>query len=308
MLILHDKIAGHVHLLFGLGLVGRTIKRQIQHLNLVDVHPLPFGWKDHPGRKDEAKSIVQKVVDLTGKSLQPTMLNIIWSAGSGGFNESAAELKGEFDAFSAVLEIATVLNGRYPKCRTSFHLVSTAGGLYEGQRFVDSQSQPKPTRPYGDNKLRQEVTANALKDDLSIQIYRPSSIFGFEPSTRWGLMSVLLRNSFAGVPTTITGSPDTLRDYIFVDDIGRFIANRLSQFNEGSQTHFMVSGKATSILETIKIIGEQTGRPSYLQYQTAPSNSLHNSYRFGCRPAGLDLTPLKLGMQLTAARIQAHIF
>ena len=50
-----------------------------------------------------------------------------------------------------------------------FFLVSSAGGLFEGQRNVGDRSQPSPMRPYGFLKLRQEKLLQDAPPALSLE-------------------------------------------------------------------------------------------------------------------------------------------
>ena len=71
-------------------------------------------------------------------------------------------------------------------------MISSAGGLFEGQTFCDARSAPTPQRPYGEGKLNQEQLAWGRKGDAKIHIFRPSSVYGVSPSGRIGLVTALI--------------------------------------------------------------------------------------------------------------------
>ena len=48
-----------------------------------------------------------------------------------------------------------------------FFLMSSIGGLFEGQALINSESNPKPLRPYGKLKLSQEGYLQS-KDNIQI--------------------------------------------------------------------------------------------------------------------------------------------
>ena len=70
----------------------------------------------------------------------------IWSAGKVGLLASEEECAREFNFFEAFLDHHSQHRG---KCNDSLHLISSAGGLYEGQRLVTRQTQPAPKQAYG---------------------------------------------------------------------------------------------------------------------------------------------------------------
>src|SRR5262249_7810010 len=149
-----------------------------------------------------------------------------------------------------------------PKSRHRFHLLSSAGGLFEGQRFVDTSAKPAPRRPYGEAKLAQEERTAKLRPEVATSIYRPSSVYGFSGAGgRAGLVNTLIENTRKHCPSHIFGDSDTVRDYVLASDIGNFIAGRMSLPIERSRTFLLASGKPSSTQEILKISEKVMGRP-----------------------------------------------
>jgi UDP-glucose 4-epimerase len=103
--------------------------------------------------------------------------------------------------------------------------------------------------------------------------------------------------------TRISGSPDTIRDYILADDIGRFIADQLVGSRPEAKTHILANGKPTSMTELIAIVQDKVHRRLYFRYEAKPSNARNISFRPSCMPKHWRATPLAIGVALTAARV-----
>jgi len=187
----------------------------------------------------------------------------VWSAGKAGLLASEEECAREFSFFEAFLDR---LFQHRNDCNDRLHLVSSAGGLYEGQRLVTRQTNPAPTKAYGRLKLRMEN--RALAQFKYCHIYRPTSVFGaFKPGHRMGLITTLMVNAYRQRPTMVWGAPATLRDYVSAIDIGRFIADSvLSDAKSNSTSHMLASGKPTSTKEIVHLIQAITQKQLYLQF------------------------------------------
>ena len=183
----------------------------------------------------------------------------------------------------------------------AFHLVSSAGGLFEGQRHVDAASLPKPLRPYGAAKLRQEGLLLGLQG-VAPRIYRPASLYGTpRPSGRAGLIATLLENARLNRVTTISGDAGTLRDYVLVDDAARFIARQVHEGGALSRA-LLASGKPSSIAEVLSAVAARIGRQPYVRYTTQRSNALDMSYRASALPPGWSPADLRTGIARAAGR------
>lgn len=82
-------------------------------------------------------------------------------------------------------------------------------------------------RHYGEGKLEQE---QLVENDESLgarYILRPSSVYGYAPSARRGLFTVLAATALQRPTATIMGALTTQRDYIYAPDIGRITASLL---------------------------------------------------------------------------------
>ncbi len=288
-----------VVLIFGAGLIGSAIRSSFALTQTIDEHTFPFSWNKKESQLSELEKISDYIFDLSEKPSQSEIeLHIIWSAGQGGFSASENQLSEEWISFERIVTYSNKLSSSHYIDSTHFHLFSSAGGLFEGQRCVDSTTQPKPSRPYGIAKLAQEKYLSEQSTSSSIWIYRSSSVYGYSHSSnRTGLITALIGNALKGSQTQIFGRPDTLRDYVFSEDIGRFIANRISGDLCGPKTMILSSCKATSIHELLSITKQAIGKELYICYITDGDNTKHNTYTSDSKPRSFQPTNLECSIR-----------
>jgi UDP-glucose 4-epimerase len=214
----------------------------------------------------------------------------------------------EQKAFEDVLNLSQRLKERLPAARLSFHLLSSAGGLFEGQRQVTGSSNPSPRRPYGAAKLEQEACLLRFHPDTSTHVYRPSSVYGFSGAgVRLGLVNVLIQNALRHQVSRIYGNPHTMRDYVLASDIGRFISDRIIGQSGASGTFLLASGKPSSTFEILHRIQDVTRRKIYLRFEPETDNSSHNTYCARSLPEGWHPTDIDAGIRQTALQSMGYL-
>jgi UDP-glucose 4-epimerase len=296
--------APHSILVFGLGLVGQSIANVLQNFNQFTSLHFAYDWDDRKKRLSQSKTIAKHVKKSHSTDGLAGNIDIIWSAGRGGFNASMQELDIEYEAFCDVLLLAQELNDQLQHASVTVHIMGSAGGLFEAQTLVDHHSKPNPLRPYSDNKLRQEKAAKKLPPDIAHTTYRLSSVYGFIKGARLGLISALTLNAVQTRPTQIYGNLDTIRDFVFVDDIAHFVSKQIMNKANTTETVFLVSSKPTALTEIIRLVQDCVSQPVSLNYSAKPTNSANNSYRTNLLPDGFNPTPLLVGIKKTALLIQ----
>lgn len=294
------------YLIFGLGMIGRHILRDLSRGRGEYGAQLPFSWTRDVRDEREERDILGEVGNLC-MDARTTRINVLWSAGKGGFALGDGELEEELTAFSTVLKLAEKLQSAAPEACVHFHMLSSAGGLYEGQTNVGPETDPSPRRSYGKLKLMQEK----LLEDSELHglkaIYRPSTVYGFAGAEqRMGLVARLIWDRINNRVTKIHGSLNTIRDYVYVQDIGRFIAINM---RHGSGTclkkHMLVGGKPTTIDEVIRIVEKIHPRKPYLNYTLSDFNSENNSYNRRVAPPHWKATDLETGIRAVYGQVLA---
>ncbi len=289
----------HFVLLFGGGLVGGAVSEALQRAGAVPCAQvrLPWGQAEEMQRAlEEARAALRERV----RSASAPVFSLVWAAGRAGFASPEAQHQAELEDFKRVARWGETLLSGFSESQGRFFHVSSAGGLFEGQRLVDGNSQPQPLRAYGAFKLLQEDEVWKFDAYGSRVVYRPSTVYGFAPGGRVGLILALLRNGVRRAVTFISGDPATLRDYVFHKDVGNVVASDVLAAAPGPpprQVRLLASGKPSSLQEVCRVAEHVLGRRLYVSYERGPQNALHNTYRPA--DAGLcgSFTGLREGMQ-----------
>lgn len=228
-------------------------------------------------------------------------LSVVWAAGKAGFGATEAEAAGELDGYQDVVALTQRLRHTRGGQRHTFHMISSAGGLFEGRAVRAASEAPTPLRSYGHLKLAQEQHA---RDQLSggMAVYRPSSVYTVPgQGGRLGLIGVLVRNGITQQPTTIVGALDTLRDYVMAADVGAYVANStLDYVNDDRNVHMLVSGHPASVLQVITAVETVIRRRVYVRIAES-WNARNITFLPAVKPERFSTTPLRVGVQMVHA-------
>lgn len=272
-------------LLFGVGLIGEAVERAL-HLRFgATVQEFPYDWHDARIRHGQWLAIAAA---LGGKK----RIAAVWSGGISGFGSSREEMTAETEI---VTELIGWVEELQPRWQVDFHLISSAGGLFEGQTHCTASSRPNPLRPYGESKLWQEELLRAAHFRRR-NIYRPSSVYGVGRSKRLGLATMLATNAMTGKTTRIVGNPGTLRDYVLSDDIGRFMAKQIVDPGQRDGVMTMASGRPASVREMVELVRARVAQPVMVQFDPHPSNAQPMSFLPSSLPSGWRSTALESGI------------
>jgi UDP-glucose 4-epimerase len=196
---------------------------------------------------------------------------IVWAAGRAGFSADKRACDEELSAFIDTVDAIEDLVRRRGPQSVSLHLLSSAGGLFEGVTRVSSDTPIVPRRPYGLLKLEQEQRALAISDAIPVTIHRVSTVYGSpKPGHRVGLIGALIRNGLDRRPTSIYGAMDTLRDYVDNDLIGRHIATSITmERGPGPHIEMLVAGQPTPIAAVVALVEGLLSRRLLVSFEDA---------------------------------------
>lgn len=313
MILLTDRAErgrSWIFLVFGIGLIGSAVVRRLETLQDLERETLPLDWQDSDSQArqlaDLERDVEARITELlvAGPEGAPPRLAVLWSAGRAGFQASAEAIGRELSTFRRVLDGVARVAERHPETKVSFAATSSAGGLFEGQRAVDAMSLPSPRRPYGELKLAQEVLLAEMATRFACRVYRPSSVYGFLAGPRRrGLIPTLILNALRHDVTRITGSFNTLRDYVWVEDVAaRIAADLLTADAPSWEVSILASTKPSSIFEILHLTERVMARPLYVTLAGDTSNSADITFARGSVPSGWRTTPL----ETTIRRIHSH--
>jgi UDP-glucose 4-epimerase len=263
---LHDKHL--VVAVFGIGLIGSSISKYIEQNQKLEKSYFPFDWQDLSRLKVDLNLIRNFIYSQINKYEKNLEVSFVWAAGKAGFGALEKETSQELSCFRAVLSFVNELENKKEIKKTYFHHLSSAGGLFEGMLGITEDTKPEPKRPYGYLKYEQELELMALPFDIVKFVYRPTSVYGFSgASGRMGLIQTLLLNGIRNKESFIYGGLSTLRDYVFSEDVGFYVYNKVFNHNEKLGGCFILgSGKPYSIYEIKNVIERVVGRRLYLRY------------------------------------------
>lgn len=297
-------------LLFGGGLIGSRIEHAILKCALMQSDTLPFVWEDEATWSAQLTSIESAALSARTSETEsdPAAVDIVWAGGTSGFGSATETVTRETNLVEAVLAFADGFAARHPGTQVSFHYVSSAGGLFEGLTHCGPDTSPRPLRPYGQAKLAQEEAVRAASSLARCCIYRPSSVYGYSPGGRRGLITALIANALTSQTTRIVGNPNTIRDYVLASDVGAFIAGEVvSMPAPGGRTYLLANGRPMSVFEVIQRVRQVVPVPLLLQYDPHPDNARDMSFSPSALPKTWQPTDCETGIRLTASRIQQDL-
>lgn len=284
-------------LVFGSGAIGSAVVRSLRRRRTFSTLTWRIPWTE----SDRRAQVLQDMTSALHERGRHRPLSLVWTAGKAGFGASEADAEHEFAAYADVVRVFQQLQAGSDHPHT-FHLLSSAGGLYEGRAVRSAEDPPTPRRSYGRLKLRQEHHAVAELGDSSVSIYRPSSVFSVpRAGERVGLITALVRNGLTQSPTTIVGALDTLRDYVLAADIGSFVAEQaLRTPPPRTNMHMLVNGHPASILQVITAVESVLRRRLYIRVADA-WNASNITFSPASKARGFQSTPLRVGIAMVHA-------
>ena len=295
--------------MFGGGLIGGNILSSLQRHGTWTNEQHPCVWDSHTRQQQQLAAIgirVDALLDIkqSNKTARRQHLAIVWSAGRAGFGSPNEDILPEISSFQQVLMFSDQLFKKHPTVIPSFHALSSAGGLFEGQTNVGPRSQPNPLRPYGAGKLEQERLLNSWAYPCAKYCYRPSSVYGFpRRNQRMGLIPTLLQNGMQRRVVSFSGRMETVRDYVTSEDIGYFIAEKIQDAEPSSGVYTLASAQPTTLYQ-LKSIAEHCIRHKlYSHFDLHPDNSANNSFHPSALPAGWNPTCVTTGLRDIHAKL-----
>ena len=288
----------HLVLCFGLGMIGSSIRDGLNNLGFGNGKDIDFNWQNPASWNASFESIRSECHKTSAK---PSRLSIIWSAGRGGFHCTEDEAAKENSSFEAVVSFCSKFRDETGPGKFDFQYISSAGGLFEGQRAINLDSVPKPIRPYGKLKLNQELTLRKRFEQSEISIYRPSSVYGpMVQKSQQGLINNLVSNGQAGRVTVLDSHVMSLRDYVYTGDIGKYVAGRVhseSSVKSDDGTYFLVSSRCSSIFEVVNKIERTLKLKLHYRYDPSFGNNRNITFSDRILPSGWLPVPLDVGLR-----------
>lgn len=212
------------------GLLGKAVVREFQSRGeTVLTSRIP--WSE----PDAALSAFRAGAELLREAAGSGPWTIAWCAGAGVTGTSPEALEAELSLLAQALGVFEEVLCSGGGQNGAFFLASSAGGVYAGSSAppFTEHSPVQPLAPYGFAKLRAEATVADFARHAGVRAFigRVSNLYGPGQNLRkpQGLISVFAKAHLTGAPVSVYVSLDTLRDYLFVDDASRLVADGLDR-------------------------------------------------------------------------------
>jgi UDP-glucose 4-epimerase len=170
-----------------------------------------------------------------------------------------------FDADVNVLGTIGLLENcvRYGVGKVVF--ASTGGAIYgEQHEFPAPEDHPQyPVSPYGVSKLAGERYLNYYRAQYGLPyvVLRYANVYGprQDPHGEAGVVAIFCGNLAAGRPSTINGTGEQTRDYVYVEDVAH--ANVLALEGEAPSGAYNIgTGSETSVNQLYELLLEISGK------------------------------------------------
>lgn len=138
---------------------------------------------------------------------------------------------------------------------------SSGGAVYGNalEEVASETTQPRPVSPYAVTKLTVEEYLHFYKRQygLDFVIYRIANPYGErqDPNGIQGAIPIFMKHMIKGETLDIYGN--TVRDYIYVKDATRFIAESFDQSHKNT-TYNVGTGKGISLFELVLMLAKTT--------------------------------------------------
>jgi UDP-glucose 4-epimerase len=158
---------------------------------------------------------------------------------------------------------------------------SSGGAIYKDTSRQQPYREESPTvlrTPYAANKLISEYVIEEFSRsfEMNSTLLRLSNPFGLGQlnRTKQGLIGVLLGKMLKYEPIKIWSSLDTVKDFIYIDDVLSALDSILKSHKPITGTYNLGSGVGTSLMEVFHVIEKVTQRqvPFELKPNPIPEN------------------------------------
>jgi len=239
------------------GLIGSAVLRRLR-AGGVSARAAAVSWHGDTAADDLRRAAA---------SVDPHGAGVFWCAGAGVNGMTAEDTDRELRHFSAFLG---ALPGTVP-----VFLASSAGGVYSGSPDAPFEtSPPVPLAEYGRAKLAMESAARDWADTTGgrLVVGRLANVYGpgQDLSKAQGLVSQLLRGSLLSRAVSIYVPLDTMRDYVYVDDVAQQIVALMRPPAPGATLKVLCSGSSTTVATLISTVRTVTGRRSPILLGDSP--------------------------------------
>lgn len=196
-----------------------------------------------------------------------------------------------------------------------FVLASTGGALMgNAPPPVDERSVPQPISPYGASKLAGEgyCSAYAASYGMNTACCRFGNVYGEFSAHKKGVITRYIKQIHQDEPITIYGDGDSMRDYIYVEDLCRGIVQVLAHDIGSFNVFHLATGSGTQVSELAETIYSFfPDKQRRIRYEPARTGEVDKNFAdYAKAKAALGFEPrvsLREGMERTVNWYREHV-
>jgi len=180
----------------------------------------------------------------------------------------------------AEVNVLGTLNLLYESRNTveKFIHASSAAPLGEHTPPLHEGLLPRPLSPYGAGKLAGEGYCYAFNASYGLKTIclRFSNVYGPHSLHKMSAVHLFIRKALKGEPVTVYGDGKQSRDMVYVQDICQAIHKSI--MGDSTGLYHVGTGKQTSLLELLGLIGELTGKKIEIDYKPERKGEIKVNY------------------------------
>jgi UDP-glucose 4-epimerase len=209
---------------------------------------------------------------------------------AGGLLPAASEQDPALDTELTLPPLRTVLAALRKRPGVSLTYLSSGGTAYgEPKRIpVREEDATRPISSYGRLHLACEATIAQHREEFGLRarVLRCSTVYGEyqRPDRGQGAVATFLHRIGQGDPIDLYGGGSTIRDYVYAGDVARVLIELIGR-DDGPPTLHVAAGEGTSLLQLLRLVERQIGRPAQVV--------AHPERRFDVHRIVLDTTRMR---------------
>jgi UDP-glucose 4-epimerase len=232
---------------------------------------------------------------------------------AGGLLPAASERDPGLDTELTLPPLLTVLAALRGRPEVTLTYLSSGGTAYgEPERLpVREEDATRPISSYGRLHLRceAEIARHQHEHGLRARILRCATVYGEHqrPDRGQGAVATFLHRIEREDPIDLYGGGATIRDYVYAGDVARVLVALLDRC-EGPSILNVGAGRGTSLLELLRLVERQVGRPARVVPHPEREFDVHRIVLDTTRVHRLvdfEPTPLQAGIARTHAWLTA---
>ncbi|QXJ34837.1 dTDP-glucose 4,6-dehydratase [Saccharolobus shibatae] len=286
-----------VMVLGGAGFIGSAFVRE---LNKRGIRPLVYDLLTYAGRLENLKDTDHEFVkgDIRDEKLQEAIAKyrpevVVNFAAETHVDRSI--YKPQDFLTTNILGTVNVLDASR---HYNFKYIHISTDEVYGEECGNENSPLNPSSPYSASKASADLFVRAYVRTYKVEaiIIRPSNNYGPRQFPEKFIPKAIIR-TLLGLHVPIYGDGKAERDWMFVEDTGRIIADLIEKAEWSGEVYNIPGGQRYSVLDVVKMIGEVMGREVEVRFV----NDRPGHDRRYCMTTGLryEVTPLREGLRKT---------